>query len=88
MIGTVGSVIGTFAGLCVSAYLQKVGFDISGMFKNSTFMMHSIVRASITTQAYYIGFVPGVFSMVVGNALSGIGVYRRKTAKLFKELEN
>ena len=88
LIGTVGSVIGTFAGICVSAYLQKVGFDISGMLKNSTFMMHSVVRASVTAQAYYIGFVPGVFSMVVGNALSGIGIYRRKTSQLFKELEN
>ena len=88
LIGTVGSVIGTFAGLCISAYLQKVGFDISGMLKNSTFMMHSVVRASITPQAFYIGFVPGVFSVVVGNALSGIGIYHRKTAQLFKEFEN
>jgi len=25
--------------------------------------------------------------MVIGNALSGIGIYKRQTAQLFKELE-
>jgi putative ABC transport system permease protein len=35
---------------------------------------------------YYIGFIPGVISMLIGSALAGIVVYRRKMAELFKEL--
>jgi putative ABC transport system permease protein len=50
-------------------------------------MMPSVFRAHITPQAYFIGFVPGLFSTVLGTALAGIGIYRRNTAKLFKELE-
>ena len=36
---------------------------------------------------FYIGFIPGLFAMVIGNMLSGIGIYKRETATLFKELE-
>jgi putative ABC transport system permease protein len=50
-------------------------------------MMPSVFRANITTPAYYLGFIPGLFSVVLGTMLSGIGIYRRKTASLFKELE-
>jgi putative ABC transport system permease protein len=50
-------------------------------------MMPDIVRAHITVTDYYIGLIPGIFSTVVGTALSGIGIYKRNTARLFKELE-
>ena len=50
-------------------------------------MMPTVYRAMVTPEAYYIGFIPGVFSMTLGNALSGLGVYKRQTARLFKELE-
>jgi putative ABC transport system permease protein len=50
-------------------------------------MMPSVVRAAISPTAFYIGFWPGLVSMVLGNALSGIGIYKRQTAHLFKELE-
>lgn len=88
LIGSIGSVIGTGVGLGIAYYLQEVGFDVSGMMKNSTLLMPSVLKAEVTPQAFYIGFIPGVFSMVLGNALSGIGIYKRKTAQLFKELEN
>jgi putative ABC transport system permease protein len=55
--------------------------------KNSSMLMPSVARAYITPTAYWIGFIPGLFSMVLGNALSGIGIYKRNTATLFKELE-
>jgi putative ABC transport system permease protein len=87
LIGAIGSVTGTIIGIGISYYLQEVGIDISGSLKNSSLMMPSVVRASITPTAFYIGFIPGLFSMVLGNALSGIGIYKRKTANLFKELE-
>ena len=46
-----------------------------------------LIHAKITTETYYIGFIPGVISMVLGTMLSGIGIYKRQTAQLFKELE-
>ena len=86
-IGTIGSLIGTALGLSLSLYLQTVGIDISGFMKNSSLLMPSVARAEITRPAWFIGFIPGLFSMVLGNALSGIGIYRRETSRLFKELE-
>ncbi|MEQ8582565.1 MAG: FtsX-like permease family protein [Marinoscillum sp.] len=87
LIGSIGSVIGTVIGLCGVYYLQVVGIDISGMLDNSTMMMPSVLRASFTADLLYLGFIPGLFAMVLGNALSGIGIYKRETATLFKELE-
>jgi putative ABC transport system permease protein len=50
-------------------------------------MFPNVVHARITPTDYYIGFIPGVISTVVGTMLSGVGIYKRKTAQLFKELE-
>jgi putative ABC transport system permease protein len=87
IIGMCGSVLGTIVGLGVSYYLQEVGLSIGDAMQNATVMMPSTVRATITPVAFYIGFLPGVGSMVLGNALSGLGIYKRQTATLFKELE-
>ncbi|NJN28167.1 MAG: FtsX-like permease family protein [Cyclobacteriaceae bacterium] len=87
LIGAIGSVIGTCTGLLGIWYLQVHGIDISGMMKNSTMMMPSVLRARFTPDLLYIGFIPGLFAMVFGNMLSGIGIYKRQTAALFKELE-
>jgi putative ABC transport system permease protein len=87
LIGIIGSVIGSALGLAISYYLQTVGFDVSALMKNVTMVIPSVFRAHVTPQAYYIGFIPGLFSTVLGTMLAGIGIYRRKTAQLFKELE-
>jgi putative ABC transport system permease protein len=87
LIGIIGSVIGSAVGLGISYYMQTVGFDFSALMKNVTMVIPSVFRAHITHQAYYIGFIPGLFSTVLGTMLAGIGIYRRKTAQLFKELE-
>jgi len=50
-------------------------------------MMPNRIRARITPPDFYIGFIPGLISTVLGTALSGIGIYRRQTSMLFKELE-
>jgi len=86
-IGLIGSILGTIVGLVFSYWLQEVGIDVSNFMKNSKMMMPSVFRANLTTPAYYIGFIPGLFSIVLGTMLSGIGIYKRKTAQLFKELE-
>jgi len=86
-IGLVGSTIGTGIGLGLAWYLQVHGLDIGAMMENSSMMLPSVMRARITPQSFYIGFIPGVLSTALGTALSGIGIYRRQTAQLFKELE-
>lgn len=87
MIGLAGSVIGTLFGLFFAWLLQKYGVDISGMMKTSSLMMPPTIRARITPPDFYIGFIPGLFSTVLGTMLSGRGIYKRQTARLFKELE-
>lgn len=88
LVGIIGSALGTIIGLGFAYWLQEVGLDVGSMMKNSTIMMPSVFRAKITAPAYYLGFIPGLFSVVLGAMLSGIGIYKRKTASLFKELEN
>ena len=87
LIGFIGSLVGTLVGLSASYYLQVVGLDLGDMMQRSTLMMPSVVKTRITPTAFYIGFIPGVFSMILGNALAGIAIYKRNTAQLFKELE-
>jgi len=86
-IALVGSIIGTGIGLGLAWYLQVHGLDIGAMMDNSSMMLPSVMRARITAQSFYIGFIPGLLSTALGTALSGIGIYRRQTAQLFKELE-
>jgi putative ABC transport system permease protein len=87
LIGIIGSFFGTLVGLGFAYYLQAKGINISGMMKGATIMMSGVMRAKITPPAYFIGFLPGLISTALGTMLSGIGIYKRKTAQLFKELE-
>jgi putative ABC transport system permease protein len=87
MIGLAGSIIGTFFGLFFAWLIQKYGIDISGLMKGSSLMMPSTIRARIMPADFYLGFIPGLISTVIGTMLSGIGIYKRQTASLFKELE-
>ncbi len=87
VVGILGSVIGTAIGLALAWYLQAHGLDIGSMVKSSSMMMSNIIRARITVTTYFIGFIPGMLSTVLGAALSGIGIYKRQTAQLFRELE-
>jgi putative ABC transport system permease protein len=87
LVGTAGSIIGVILGLLISWYFQAVGIDFGDSLKDSTFLMPSVMRAHINLTTYYIGFVPGIISTVIGSMLAGIGIYKRQTANLFKELE-
>ena len=86
-IGLIGSIIGTILGIIFCYYLQEVGIDISDDTANSTIIMPSVMRAYVTPNLFFIGFIPGLFSMLFGTALAGRGIYNRETARLFKELE-
>jgi len=87
-IGLTGSLVGTGLGLAFAFWLQIQGLDISSMMKNINMMFPAVLRAKITPETYYIGFFPGLISTVLGTLLAGIGIYKRQTAALFKELES
>ena len=86
VIGIVGSVTGTIVGILLSMLLEK-GIDFSEVMEGSNMMMSGVFRTQITPEAYYIGFIPGVLATLFGTALAGIGIYKRQTASLFKELQ-
>lgn len=87
IIGSVGSVVGTALGIAVTLFMQNHGIDISGMMESATMMMPSVLKSKFTPDLLFIGFIPGLFAMVIGNMLSGIAIYKRQTASLMKELE-
>lgn len=87
IIGFIGSILGTVLGLAISYYLQYTGIDFAAMMQKSTVLISNVMRARVTGWSYVIGFVPGLVASVVGTMFAGIGIYRRQTAELFKELE-
>jgi putative ABC transport system permease protein len=86
-VGITGSIAGTVAGLLLAYWVQVKGIDITGMLKDSTMLMPGVLRTRITPPAFYIGFIPGILSTLLGTMLSGIGIYKRETSSLFKELQ-
>lgn len=86
-IGAIGSITGTLVGLLFAYYLQEHGLNIAYMTKNTSMMLADIIRARITPFTYAIGFLPGIGATLLGTMISGIGIYKRQTAQLFKELE-
>ncbi len=85
-IGIIGSFAGTLLGLSLSLYLNRYGISYGSMLDNVNMMLDPVIRSVITPRMFYIGFIPGVISMLIGSALAGIAIYKRKTAVLFKEL--
>ena len=86
-IGIAGTVIGTAFGLFFAWLIKTYGIDISKMMEGASMMMPTHIRARITPTDFYIGFIPGLVSTLTGTMLAGIGIYKRQTARLFKELE-
>lgn len=87
IIGIGGAVVGTLLGLAATYYLQVHGIDISSSMKNTTMMMSNVMRAQITPASYYVGLIPGIVAPLLGTSIAGLGIYKRQTAQLFKELE-
>jgi len=50
-------------------------------------MVPSVYKAQVTPSLFYIGFFPGLVATVLGNALAGFAIYKRRTSQLFHELE-
>ena len=88
VIGIIGSAIGSILGLALSYYLQYIGFNMGDMMQRSNLLLTTEVRARVDAVSYFIGFIPGVGASVIGTCFAGIGIYRRQTSQLFKELES
>lgn len=88
VIGIIGSAIGSILGLALSYYLQYIGFNMGDMMQRSNLLFTTEVRARVDAVSYFIGFIPGVGASVIGTCFAGIGIYRRQTSQLFKELES
>lgn len=87
MIGALGSLIGTALGLALSYYLQAHGLDIGFMMKSASLFISNVFRAKVSPVSYFVGFIPGLAATFLGSSISGLGIYRRKTSQLMKELE-
>jgi len=88
LVGILGSTAGTALGLAFSYYMQVHGIDVSSLMKGVNFLMQTVMRSKITPAAFFIGFIPGVAASLIGTAIAGRAVYKRQTARLFKELES
>ena len=90
IIGLIGTVIGTGSGLALTYYVQENGIDYTKgieALSNSSMVMPNVFYAQVTPDLFYIGFIPGLLATVLGTMLSGLAIYKREMAQLFKELE-
>jgi putative ABC transport system permease protein len=87
-IGVVGSAAGTALGLALSFVLQNKGINIGSMMQNATIVMSDVIRARVTPASAVIGFGPGLAATFLGRVVSGLGIYKRQTARLAKEFES
>lgn len=87
VIGLGASVAGTAIGLLLTYWMQEVGIDYSSMMEGYDFPMTLVMRAKITPDCWYLGFIPGVLATMLGTMLAGRGIFKRQLAQLFKELE-
>ncbi len=90
IIGLTGTVIGTGIGMALTYYVQENGIDYTKgieAISSSSIVMPNIFYAQVTPDLFYVGFIPGVLSTVLGTMLAGLAIYNREMAQLFKELE-
>jgi putative ABC transport system permease protein len=88
IIGLGASVVGTAVGLLLTWWVQEVGIDYGSMMGGDfDFTMSYVMRARVTPDCWYIGFIPGVLATTLGTMLAGRGIFKRQLAQLFKELE-
>jgi putative ABC transport system permease protein len=87
ILGCIGTIIGTALALAISYWIQNIGLNFSQLMQNSTLLINDVIRTKVTPAAFVIGFIPGLLANVLGSSIAGIGIYKRKTAQLMKELE-
>ncbi|HHF43506.1 MAG TPA: FtsX-like permease family protein [Candidatus Aminicenantes bacterium] len=87
IIGCLGSIVGTLGGLGIAYYLQVKGVNVASIMESSSIFISEVMRARITWFSAVVGFIPGLGATLIGSTLSALGVYRRQTSGLMKELE-
>jgi putative ABC transport system permease protein len=87
ILGCIGTIIGTALALSISYWIQNIGLNFSQLMQNSTLLINDVIRTKVTPAAFVIGFIPGLLANALGSSIAGIGIYKRKTAQLMKELE-
>ena len=89
LIGFVGTLLGTLLGVSLTYYVQEFGIDYSEAINqmSSEMVLPNVFYAKVTSELYYIGFIPGVIATVLGTMLAGLAIYKREMSQLFKELE-
>lgn len=87
LTGLAGTTIGIILALPLVYYLQEYGIDYSEQMKNISMMVNSVMKAKITVKSMIISMIPGIFSSFLGMAIASLGILKRETASLFKELE-
>lgn len=88
VVGLVGWMLGTALGLVPAWYLQEYGLNIQEMMSGETAMMLSNeIHGQIDAGVVLFSLIPGLLAPLLGVAVAGLGVFRRDTSQLFKELE-
>jgi putative ABC transport system permease protein len=87
ILGFIGSLIGTALGLVLAFALQAKGINVSSLFENAALLMSVRMRARVTPVSFIIGFVPGLLATLAGALIAGLGIFKRQTSRLLKELE-
>ena len=89
LIGFVGTLLGTLLGVSLTYYVQMFGIDYSEAINqmSSEMVLPNVFYAKVTSELYYIGFIPGVLATALGTMLAGLAIYKREMSQLFKELE-
>jgi len=87
VLGLLGSVVGTALGLILAFVLQAKGINVGSLFENATLLMSMRMRARVTPVSFFIGFVPGLLATLAGASIAGLGIFKRQTSRLLKELE-
>jgi len=88
LVGIIGSIIGTAVGVSIAYYIQEVGIDIGDMMGKSDILFTNVIRAKVSPTSYIFGFIPGLFATLLGSVISGLGIFKRQTSMLMKELES
>lgn len=87
VIGIIGSLIGAALSILAILYFNDKGFNFSAILKDTSMMVENVIYTTLHWKNVLLGMLPGIVATILGALLAGLGIFRRKTSQLFKELE-